>query len=199
MSHAKHLSKEPKLKPIIKKHGELKLKKRKDIFMALCASIMSQQLSVKVADIIEQRFIALFKNNEPSPEALLKIEHETLRSIGLSNAKAVYVKNVAQFAIEKGLDFKILNKMGNDELSDYLVQIKGVGKWTAEMIMMFALGREDVFAVGDLGIQTAVIKLFNVKAKDKKSLEKKMLSLSENWKPYRTYACMYLWRFKDTK
>ncbi|HNR21059.1 MAG TPA: DNA-3-methyladenine glycosylase [Bacteroidia bacterium] len=195
----RHLSKDKKLKPIIAKHGELKLKKRKDIFMALCSSIMSQQLSVKVADVIESRFLKLFNNSKPTPELLLQMEHETLRSIGLSNAKAVYIKNVAQFAIDSGLDFKKLNAMQENDLVEYLTRIKGVGKWTAEMIMMFALGKEDVFSTGDLGIQIAIKNIYGIKAKDKKQFEKKMLALAENWKPYRTYACMYLWRHKDGK
>lgn len=192
-----HLSKDKKLKPIIKVHGALKLKKRKDIFMALCSSIMSQQLSIKVADVIEQRFVSLFTLGKPTPELLLQIPHEKLRGIGLSNAKAQYVKNVAEFALNNGLEFTKLHAMPDDELVQYLTQIKGVGRWTAEMIIMFALGKEDVFSTGDLGIQTAIKKLYNIKTKDKKKLEKKMLAISETWKPYRTYACMYLWRYKD--
>lgn len=195
----KHLSKDQKLKPVIKTHGILKLKKQKDIFMALCSSIMSQQLSTKVANVILKRFLSLFPDGNPTPELLLQVNHDKLRSIGLSNAKAVYVKNVARFAIDHGLDFNKLNKMADDELVNYLTQIKGVGVWTAQMIMMFALGKEDVMPVGDLGIQTAITELYAIKVNDRKKLEKRMLVIAESWKPYRTYACMYLWRYKDTK
>lgn len=198
MPYKAHLAKDKKLKPLIEKIDLPVLKKRKSVFLDLCGSIMSQQLSVKVADVIYNRFVDLFEN-DPSPAKIIAIEHDALRSIGLSNAKARYVKNVAAFAVEKGLEFKQLNKMHNDAVIEYLTEIKGVGRWTAEMLMMFTLGREDVFAADDLGIQTAMIKLYNLDATDKKALRQSMLKISQKWKPYRTYACMYLWRYKDGK
>ncbi len=199
MPHIKHLSKDKNLKKAIVKSGRLELKKRKNIFIYLVKSITSQQLSTKVAEVIFNRFINLFGEIEPKPQQVLELKHEQLRAIGLSNSKVTYIQNVARFAIEKGLDVKVLNKMGNEELIEYLTEIKGVGRWTAEMIMMFALGREDVFAVDDLGIQMAMKNLFKLKPRDTKGLKKKMLLISESWSPYRTYACMYLWRWKDGK
>ncbi|MEQ1678735.1 MAG: DNA-3-methyladenine glycosylase 2 family protein, partial [Chitinophagaceae bacterium] len=124
---------------------------------------------------------------------------ETLRGIGLSNAKVSYVKNVAQFEIESGMDAKKLGKMTNEEVVEYLIVIKGVGRWTIEMLLMFALGREDVFAVDDLGIQNAMIKLYQLENSDKKRLKEDMLRLSAKWSPYRTYACVHLWRWKDNE
>lgn len=162
-------------------------------------SITSQQLSTKVAEVIYNRFLGLFGAIEPTPQQVLELKHEQLRAIGLSNSKVTYVQNVARFAIEHGLDIKILNKMDNEELITYLTEIKGVGRWTAEMIMMFALGREDVFAVDDLGIQMAIKNLYELKINETKKLKKKMLVISASWSPYRTYACMYLWRWKDGK
>jgi len=199
MPHVKHLSKDKLLKKAVLKSGRIELKKRKNIFIYLVKSITSQQLSTKVAEVIYKRFLNLFDGKEPTPQQVLELKHEQLRGIGFSNSKAVYVKNVAQFAIDKGLDSKKLHKMENEELIEYLTEIKGVGRWTAEMIMMFALGREDVFAVDDLGIQVAMKNLFNLKISDPKKLKKKMVSISEAWSPYRTYACMYLWRWKDDK
>ena len=196
MPHVKHLSKDKQLKKAIAKSGRIKLKKRKNIFIYLVKSITSQQLSTKVAEVIYKRFIDLF-GEEPTPEQVLELKHEQLRAIGLSNSKVIYVQNVARFAIEKGLDLKRLNKMNNEELIEYLTEIKGVGRWTAEMIMMFALGREDVFAVDDLGIQMAIKNLYQLKINETPKLKKKMLVISEGWSPYRTYACMYLWRWKD--
>jgi len=160
-------------------------------------SITSQQLSTKVAEVIYNRFIDLFGGIEPTPQQVLELKHEQLRAIGLSNSKVTYVQNVARFAIEKSLDLKHLNKMEDEELIVYLTEIKGVGRWTAEMIMMFALGREDVFAVDDLGIQIAIKNLYQLKINETKKLKKKMLVISQSWSPYRTYACMYLWRWKD--
>jgi DNA-3-methyladenine glycosylase II len=199
MPHVKHLSKDKHLKKAILKTGRVELKKRKNIFIYLVKSITSQQLSTRVAEVIYKRFIDLFGGIEPTPDQVLELKHEQLRAIGLSNSKVTYVQNVARFAIERGLDAKKLNKMENEELIEYLTEIKGVGRWTAEMIMMFALGREDVFAVDDLGIQMAMKNLFELKINDTKRLKKKMVAISESWSPYRTYACMYLWRWKDGK
>ena len=199
MPHIKHLSKDKQLKKAITKTGRIELKKRKNIFIYLIKSITSQQLSTKVAEVIYNRFLNLFGGIEPTPQQVLELKHAQLRAIGLSNSKVTYVQNVARFAIEKGLEVKRLNKMDNEELIEYLTEIKGVGRWTAEMIMMFALGREDVFALDDLGIQMAMKNLFELKINDPKRLKKKMIALSAAWSPYRTYACMYLWRWKDTK
>jgi DNA-3-methyladenine glycosylase II len=120
-----------------------------------------------------------------------------LRGIGLSNAKVNYVKNVAQFELDFGMDPKKLHKMSNDEVIAYLTAIKGVGRWTVEMLLMFALGREDVFAVDDLGIQNAMIHLYKLEDNDKKRLRENLLHISQQWSPYRTYACMLLWQWKD--
>jgi len=197
MHYIPHLSKDRKLKKLIEAGTPHQLKKRKNICTYLCASIMSQQLSTKVADVIYKRFIALYGGKEPAPQQILDTPSETLRGIGLSNAKVSYVKNVAQFEIEFGMDAKKLAKMSNEEVIEYLVVIKGVGRWTVEMLLMFALGREDVFAVDDLGIQNAMAELYKLDGSDKKQLKADMLRLSEKWSPYRTYACVHLWRWKD--
>jgi DNA-3-methyladenine glycosylase II len=197
MQYIQHLSKDKKLKKAIEKHKPHKLVKRKNICTYLCASIMSQQLSIKVADVIYKRFINLYDGKEPTPQQILDTPFEKLRGIGMSNAKVSYVQNVARFEIESGMDAKKLQKMNNDEVVEYLIVIKGVGRWTIEMLLMFALGREDVFAVDDLGIQNAMIKLYKLSNKDKKKLKEDMLQLSAKWSPYRTYACVHLWRWKD--
>ncbi|MBS1919626.1 MAG: DNA-3-methyladenine glycosylase 2 family protein [Bacteroidetes bacterium] len=197
MHYIKHLSKDKKLKKIIIKQKPHKLIKRKNINTWLCASIMSQQLSTKVADVIYQRYLDLYDGKEPTPQQILETAFEKLRGIGLSNAKVNYVQNVARFELESGLDHKKLQKMSNEEVILYLTQIKGVGRWTSEMLLMFALGREDVFAVDDLGIQNAMIKLYGLNTKNKKKLREQMLIISEQWSPYRTYACVHLWRWKD--
>lgn len=197
MHYIPHLSKDKKLLKLIESGEPHALKKRKNICTYLCASIMSQQLSVKVADVIYQRFLNLYGGKEPKPQQILDTPSETLRSIGLSNAKVSYVKNVAQFEVENGMDAKKLNKMNNEEVIAYLVPIKGVGRWTVEMLLMFALGREDVFAVDDLGIQNAMIRLYKLNREDKKKFREDMLRISTKWSPYRTFACLHLWRWKD--
>jgi DNA-3-methyladenine glycosylase II len=196
MEYIPHLSKDQKLRKLIEQHGTLKLKKQKNLYLYLCYSIMSQQLSTKVASVIRQRFINLY-GGEPTPEQIVDTPFEKLRSIGLSNAKVNYVQNVARFELEKGMGHQKLSKMSNEEVIGYLTQIKGVGRWTTEMLLMFALCREDVFAVDDLGLQQAVIKLYDLKHRKKKIMLNRILKISEQWSPYRTYASMYLWRWKD--
>ena len=196
MHYIAHLSKDEKLKKLIEQHGIFKLKKQKNLYLYLCYSIMSQQLSTKVAKVIRQRFIDLY-GGEPTPQQIMDTPFEKLRAIGLSNAKVSYVQNVARFEIEKGMDHKKLSKMNNEEVIGYLTEIKGVGQWTVEMLLMFALGREDLFALDDLGLQQAVVGLYEIKFRKKKTMQAKILKIAEQWAPYRTYACMYLWRWKD--
>ncbi len=197
MEYKVHLVKDRKLKKLLETHPSHQLKKRRNICTYLCASIMSQQLSTKVADVIYRRFLALYNDKEPSPQQIIDMPFDTLRSIGLSNAKTNYVKNVARFEIDFGMSAAKLNKMSNEEVIEYLTQIKGVGRWTVEMLLMFALGREDVFAVDDLGIQNAMIKLYKLDNSDKKLLKEKLIKISDKWNPYRTYACLHLWQWKD--
>jgi len=197
MPHIAHLNKDKKLAAIIALQTKYVLTKRKHVYLHLCYSIMSQQLSTKVADVFQQRFINLFPTNTPSAADILAVPFETLRSIGLSNAKANYVHNICRFFIEQNLTDAQLYKMEESELIALLTQIKGVGRWTVEMVLMFTLGREDVFAVDDLGIQQAICKLYKVDATDKKAMKEKMLRISKKWSPYRTYACRYLWGWKD--
>lgn len=197
MHYVPHLSRDKKLKKLIEQHGIFKLKKQKSLYLYLCYSIMSQQLSVKVAKVIRQRFLDLYGGVAPSPQQIVDTPFEKLRAIGMSNAKVSYVQNVARFEIENGMDHKKLAKLGNEEIIEYLTQIKGVGRWTTEMLLMFALRREDVFAIDDLGIQNAMIKLYRLDKSDKKKLKEQLLKISARWSPYRTYACMYMWHWKD--
>ena len=199
MSHRLHLSKDKKLQKVFSLQKEYVITKRDNIHLHLCASIISQQLSTKVADVIYGRFLKLFKKKTPSPKDILALDFDTLRSVGLSNAKTNYVINVCNFFIENKLTDAGLHKMEDEELIAFLTQIKGIGRWTAEMILMFTLGRQDVFAVDDLGIQQAMTKLYKLDAADKKLMKQKMIIISEKWRPYRTYACRYLWNWKDGK
>ncbi len=196
MEYIKHLKKDPKL-AIILKGDTHELKLHKNIPLRLMASIMSQQLSTKVAKVIFHRFLALYNGKEPKPQQVLDTPFEKLRAIGLSNAKVSYVQNVARFCIEHKITDKKLLQMENEAIIALLTSIKGVGKWTVEMLLMFTLGREDVFAVDDLGIQQAMCKLYKISAADKKKMKERMLKISANWSPYRTYACLHLWNWKD--
>jgi DNA-3-methyladenine glycosylase II len=197
MHYIAHLSKDKKLKKLLDESEAHELKKRKNICTYLCASIMSQQLSTKVAKVIHNRFIDIYGGKEPTPHQIIDTPVEKLRAIGLSNAKAAYVKNVAQFELDHGMEARKLNKMDNEQVIEYLTQIKGVGRWTVEMLLMFALGREDVFAIDDWGVQNAMIHLYKLDRADKKKFREDLLRISGKWSPYRTYACLHLWRWKD--
>ncbi len=197
MQYVAHLSKDKKLGKILKQSEPHKLKRRKNLFVYLCASIMSQQLSTKVADVIYSRFILLYDGKEPTAEQVVNTPFEELRSIGLSNAKVRYVQNVARFHIDNGIEHKQLAKMDNEAVIAYLTAIKGVGRWTVEMLLMFALSREDVFAMDDLGIQQAMAGLYNLDKTDKKKFKEDIYRIALKWSPYRTYACVHLWRWKD--
>lgn len=197
MPYRKHLSKDKTLKALIKKQGSHGLALQKNILLSVCKSIIGQQLSTKVARVIFDRFLALFKNKNPKAKDILAVPNETLRSIGLSNAKVAYVKNVCEFFIENRLTDTKLHKMSDEQLFDLLTQIKGIGRWTVEMILMFTMGREDVFSPGDLGIQKAMIDLYKIEYSKPKELAEKMLLISASWSPYRSFACWHLWRHLD--
>ncbi|MGN6166252.1 MAG: DNA-3-methyladenine glycosylase family protein [Flavisolibacter sp.] len=197
MTYKDHLSKDKKMAKLVDQQEVFELKFHKNICLRLCASIMSQQLSTKVAKVIYHRFLELYGGEEPTPQQIIKTPFETLRGVGLSNAKTQYVLNVAQFAIDHKLDDKKLKKMSDEEIIALLTQIKGVGKWTVEMLLMFTLGREDVFSVDDYGIQVAMKNIYKLDDTNKKNFKEKMLKLSKKWAPYRTYACLHLWHWKD--
>jgi DNA-3-methyladenine glycosylase II len=194
MDYQQHLKKDKKFAPLLAEANHT-IKKRKNTPVRLMASIISQQLSTKVAAIIFSRFLALFDGKEPSCEQVLKCTN--LRSIGLSQSKVHYIQNVAEFFIANNITDKQLYTMEPDAIIELLTQIKGVGKWTVQMLMLFSLGQEDVFAVDDLGIQQAMIRLYKIKYETKKELHTKMLAISRKYTPYSSYACLHLWQWKD--
>jgi DNA-3-methyladenine glycosylase II len=176
-----------------------------DIYHYLLDSIVSQQLSVKVADIIFNRVLDLFPERYPEAKQLIYLDDEILRKAGLSYRKVSYLKNVAEFSLNNSMEFEFLQKMTDNEIIEYLTQIKGVGKWTVQMLLMFPLDRPDVFPVDDLGIQTNMKAIYGL-VSDKNisnSLTKKELKLAlekiaESWKPYRTLASKYIWNWSKT-
>ncbi len=197
MSYQRHLKKDKGLAELVKGEAYI-LDKRKNTAIRLIASIVSQQLSTKVAAIIFKRFLDIYKGKEPGMQAIIDTPFDILRGIGLSNSKVNYVQNVAQFFISQKITDKQLYAMEPEAVIELLTQIKGVGRWTVEMLLMFSLGHEDVFAVDDLGIQQAMIRLYKIKYTTKKELQTKMLKRSLAWAPYRTYACLHLWNWKDS-
>lgn len=197
MEYKKHLSKDKKLKKLVDNIELPAIKKKKNVFIALVSSIASQQLSTKVADVIFNRFLELFNGKTPTPEQVLATKIESLRGIGFSNQKAAYIHNIAEFAVANNLQFSFLQKMDDEAIIEYLTQIKGVGRWTVEMLMMFTLGRENVFSTGDYGLQVGIKQLYQLDDSNKKMFLQAIEKLSQKWHPYKTYAAMYIWRFKD--
>ncbi len=168
-----------------------------DVYATLLDSITSQQLSVKAAATIHQRFLDLFEDHYPDPNILIDLSPETLRQVGLSGQKSQYLLNTAAFFLENNLMQYNWKQHTEEEIVQLLTQIKGVGRWTVEMILMFSLHFPDVFPIDDLGVQQAIIKLYEISPDLKgKPLRKTMTEIAEPWRPYRSYASRYLWKWK---
>lgn len=193
----KILRRDPVMKQIIRKTGVFSPeRRRRGIYGSLLRSVTGQQLSVKAAATIHNRFLDLFPDRNPEPLKVLKLTNEKLRSVGLSGQKSSYVISVAEHALKGGLEFKNILKLDDEQLVKELTAIKGIGLWSAQMVMMFALQRPDVFPTGDLGIQQSMISNYSLNAVGKQLLNQ-MMDIAKAWKPYRTLACRHLWVAKD--
>ncbi|PKL83711.1 MAG: DNA-3-methyladenine glycosylase 2 family protein [Ignavibacteriae bacterium HGW-Ignavibacteriae-3] len=194
----KHLSKHDKvLSRIIKNIGIINLTKRRRYFNLLLGSIIGQQLSMYAADAIKMKFNSYF-NNDPTPETILKTDDSVLRSLGLSNAKVKYVKDLSNKIILGEIKLAGLSAKSDDEVIAELTKVKGIGNWTAHMFLMFTLGRINVLPVGDLGIRKAIMLNYDLKnMPDEKKVNS--IALKNKWPPYRSIASLYLWRSLDTK
>jgi DNA-3-methyladenine glycosylase II len=171
---------------------------RNDLYLALLESVISQQLSVRVADVIYARFCGLFADQYPAADQVLAMDLEKLRSVGLSGQKTSYIRNIASFHLETPITLEKLQHLTDDEIIAHLTQIKGVGRWTVQMLLMFPMNRPDIFPIDDLGIRQSMIELYEV-TETGKDLHKKLHEIAERWKPNRTLACKYLWRARDSK
>lgn len=193
-----HLKKDPHLKGLIARYPEPEFdrgQKGLTAFQALLRAIVFQQLSGKAARTILDRFLAQFpKGRFPTPEEVQKLPDSAFRTAGISSQKMSYVKDLAEKFLDGTVNPKRFAKMSDEEIKAHVVAVKGVGPWTGDMFLMFTLGRPDVLPTGDLGIQKAMQKLFRLKALP---TPEKMIELAEAWRPYRTVACWYLWRFAD--
>lgn len=193
------LCKDKQLDKLIKQIGDEPLSRINNngkVFDHLINAILSQQLSTKVAKVIAERFWNKIGNKKQKIDTIINLDIEELRLCGLSYQKGNYVKNIANFWKDQNIKDKDFETMEDGEILKKLTQIKGVGNWTAEMVLMFCLGREDVFSHDDYGIQVAMKKIYKLESTGKE-LKEAMIKKSSKWKPYRTYACMYLWAFKD--
>jgi DNA-3-methyladenine glycosylase II len=183
---------DPVMRSIIKAIGpcELRPGARGDHFTTLLRAIIGQQLSAKAAETIWQRLIALYPDGRKlKPEDVLATEDVKLRSVGLSNAKVSYANDLAGRIASGELNLKRISRLDDDAIVDELVAVKGIGRWTAEMFLIFRLGRPDVWAIDDLGLRNAVARSYGVEP-----TKAKLLEIGEAWRPWRSVASWYLWR-----
>jgi DNA-3-methyladenine glycosylase II len=210
-----HLSKsDPVMRAIIKRIGPCKMQFSPPEFHSLAEAIVYQQLNGKAAVTIFKRFAALA--GEPlTPEGILKLRDEQLRSVGLSKQKSAYLKDLAAKTASGLLDFVRLPELPDEEIIEHLTQVKGIGVWTAQMFLMFALKRQNVLPTGDFGVRMAMYKHYLERKRGNGSLKKvagtnrkrkiklpspeQMEKIAKRWEPYRSVACWYLWKSLDVK
>ena len=203
----KHLKRrDPILGSAIKKIGHekfaagadyFKLPKRPNHFRSLVVAIINQQLSGKAAYTIQKRFEALFPGKKfPTPKDVLKIAPAKMRKVGLSRMKVSFIKDLAKKVLDGTVNFRKMPAWTDEEVIEHLTSVKGIGRWTAEMFLMFSLGRDDVFSYGDLGLRNAMQRLYKMKSHPTPTQAEK---ISAAWKPYRTIASRILWASIDTK
>ena len=186
---------DPILKHLFNGFDIPKLKREKNYFWSLCRSIIYQQISGKAAKTISDRFLALFRSGTNiQPREVLGIDINSLYSIGLSRQKASYMKNIAEAFGKKLINDENFLMMNDEEILKQLTMIKGVGKWTAEMFLIFTLRRSNVFPVTDLGVQKGFQIVYDL---DELSTIEQMNEKAEKWKPYRTIVTLYLWYAVD--
>ena len=195
MDSLKLLSRDPVFTTVLETINPLKLPKSGDVFNELVKAIAYQQISYKAADTIYGRFLDLIGKEKFKPKDLLKLKVEEMRAVGFSIRKAEYSHNIAQFFLDNELYNYDWSKLTDEQIVKLLTQIKGVGEWTVQMILIFELHREDVFPHLDLAIQQSIQELYNLKS-EKKKLYAEMKDIAENWRPHRTLATLYLWGWK---
>jgi DNA-3-methyladenine glycosylase II len=178
------LSKDPLLAAVLAGQELRTINKTDNVTLYLYSTIIQQQLSGRVGEVILKRFMDMFGGRAPTSAEVVATLVENFRAIGISVAKAGYIKNIAQF---------------DEEVITYITAIKGIGKWTAHLFLMAALGREDVFPADDLILQKAVETIYGLDRKDKKAFMEKMLAVSSGWSPYSTFVSMHLWRWYGGK
>jgi DNA-3-methyladenine glycosylase II len=184
------LKQDPKLAKIIKRVGNYQIEKRNNHFAVLVESIISQQLASAAAEAIFTRFKKLYPKF-PTSSQILNTKDAKLRSVGLSGMKVEYLKDLSQKIEDGKLKMRTLSKMTDDEIIEHLIQVKGIGRWTAEMFLIFSLGRLDVLPTGDLGLRKGVQMAFSLSELPKPNEVEK---IGVRWKPYRSVATWYLWK-----
>jgi DNA-3-methyladenine glycosylase II len=187
----KFLKKDPKLAKIIKQVGDYNVKITKNRYQSLVEAIIAQQLSGFAAESILKKFKKLYKSKFPKPIEVIKTPDSKLRSAGLSKMKISYIKDLSKKIKTNQLNMRIISTKSNENVVEQLTSVKGIGRWTAEMFLIFSLGRLDVLPVGDLGLKKGIQLMHSF---NELPNEKEIERLAESWRPYRTVATWYLWK-----
>ncbi len=190
----KHLSRDPVLATIIKRVGPYAMQFAPPTFENLVRSIVSQQLSGRVAAVIFKRLIDAMPDGNITPEGILKLRTERMRKLGLSGQKTIYIRELAKHVRKRKIVFEDLPDLSDEDVIAHLTQVKGIGVWTAHMFLMFALRRDNVLPVGDLGVRSAIQKAYGLSELPKPA---EIEALSKHWHPYCSVASWYLWRSLD--
>jgi len=179
------------LERIIKIVGKYYINIRNDPFQSLVESIIYQQLAGKAANAIYNRFINYYNNKQITPTLILNSPNDNLKKVGLSNRKIDYLKDLALHVYDGRINLEELPKMNDDEIINKLVNVKGIGRWTSEMFLIFSLGRQDILPVTDLGVRKAIQKIYSLSELPKPNI---MMEIAKPWRPYRSIATWYLWK-----
>lgn len=189
---------DPVLAPVIARYGLCPVRPNRNYYQELVDAIVSQQLSVKAAAAIEQRFRDLFGGQFPTPEQILTKNPDQLRAIGLSYAKGRYVQDLAQHIIDGKVRFDHLDSLSNGQVITELTAVKGIGEWTAHMFLLFCMARSDVLPVGDLGIRNGIRQLYDL-ANSPTPTDIQQLAKTNRWHPFESIASWYIWQSLDNK
>ena len=187
----KHLKKDSKFAKIIPQIGEYNVKITKNRYRSLVEAIIAQQLSGSAAESILKRFRKLYKTNFPKPIEVLQTSDMKLRKVGLSKMKVIYIKELSKKIESRHLNMRNFSSMKDEEIIEHLTNVKGIGRWTAEMFLIFSMGRWDVLPVGDLGLKKGIQLMYSL---NELPSEEQIIEFAESWRPYRTVATWYLWK-----
>ena len=182
---------DPKMAQVIQAGGPFGLKRNRNYFVVVCRSIVSQQISIAAADSIYARFQKLFDGKSPTPQRVAGLPEDTLRTAGLSRQKVSYMKDLSRRFLDGTIRPRQLNTLDNEAVIDRLTRVHGIGRWTAEMFLIFSLNRLDVLPVGDLGLLVAVQNIYGLKTRPD---AKRVRAIGDKWSPYETIATWYGWR-----
>ena len=188
--YIKILQKDRIMKKIIQNVGPCTIRKIPNPFEALIDAIITQQISDSAGQAVALRFRHLFNDKFPTPEIILEYTEDQLKNVGLSRMKSQYILDISYKVINGELNFKKFAKLEDEEIISELIKIRGIGRWTAEMYLIFGLGRKDIFPLGDLGLINGIKKIYSLKNPEMSVITR----ISDKWKPYRTFGTWYIWK-----